>query len=144
MVHVPHLGIGAWCQDDDLVVTGQWSSLRWGTSDGTLGNVTTGNADTYLNASAATVAAYGLPVYIRLAFEFNGNWEPYGNGNETAPEFVAGWQYVVTKVCNAGGTNAKWIWSPNIWGTGGGIVDPVSGSWYPGDSYVDYVASTAI
>lgn len=140
-----------WASDLSALMFISWapasgSLYGGGTSDGTLGNVTTGAADTYLNTSASTIAAYSSTVYIRLAYEFNGNWDPYGNHNETAAQFVAGWQYVVNKLRNGGATNAKFIWSPNIWGQGdSNICDPTvadsSGvNWYPGDSYVDIVA----
>jgi mannan endo-1,4-beta-mannosidase len=117
-----------------------------GTSNGTLGNVTTGAADAYLSTSASTIAAYGKTVYIRLAPEFNGDWNPYGHTQETAAQFVAGWQYVVNKLRAGGATNAKFWWCANIWGLNSSTVttDPTladsSGvNWYPGDSYVDLV-----
>jgi hypothetical protein len=124
---------------------GAGSLYGGGTSDGTLGNVTTGAADTYLNTAASTAASYGKTVYVRLTPEFNGSWNTYGYKSETAAQFVAGWQYVVTKFRTAGATNVKWWWCPNIWGASNNSeVDPTatdtSGvNWYPGDSYVDFI-----
>jgi hypothetical protein len=113
-----------------------------GTSDGTLGNVTTGNANTYIDAAATQLNGIApTPVYIRLAFEMNGNWNSYGYSHETAAAFVSGWQYLVNRLRVTNGvTNAKFIWSPSIWASAS-VEDPTTTyPCYPGDGYVDYVA----
>jgi len=100
---------------------------------------------------ARQCALYGQPVIIRLAHEFNGGKDfmyAYGYLNETAAQFVAGWQHIVTYFRAQGATNVLWCWCPNIWDTAGvpagWICDPTandgSGSnWYPGDAYVDII-----
>jgi Glycosyl hydrolase family 26 len=121
----------------------------------TLSSMGSGTYDTsglYNNAGLYGLAVacknYGLPMIIRLCHEFNGDWNAYGNTHETAAQFVAGWQHVVSLFRTNGATNVSWCWCPNIWdtpGVGANIVDPTvadtSGvDWYPGDSYVDYIA----
>jgi hypothetical protein len=109
---------------------------------------TTGlNANAGLVGLAAACASYGKPMIIRLAHEFNGNWCPsYGQAFETAAQFVAGWQHVVTLFRTQGALNVRWCWNPNVWGKPfDNAIDPTvadgSGvNWYPGDAYVDIVA----
>ena len=105
--------------------------------------------DAGLDGLAAQCVSYGLPLIIRLCHEFNGNWNAYGYTQETAAQFVAGWQHVVSLFRAQGATNVSWCWCPNVWGLAGipegTAIDPTvpdgSGvNWYPGDSYVDYVA----
>lgn len=92
-----------------------------------------------LDGLAAACVTYGKPMIIRLAHEFNGNWASvYGNGYETAAQFIAGWRHIVTRFRSQGATNVLWMWAPNVWGSPGSpVVDPTD--WYPGDEYVDYV-----
>jgi Glycosyl hydrolase family 26 len=110
-------------------------------------------SDGGLDGLAAECVSYGQPLIIRLAHEFNSHWSsganPYGYMEETAAQFVAGWQHIVTLFRNQGAGNVSWMWCPNVWGLegipAGTVCDPTiadgSGvNWYPGDSYVDYVA----
>lgn len=105
--------------------------------------------NTGLNGLAAQCVSYGKPMLIRLCHEFNGNWNAYGYTQETAAQFVAGWQHVVTLFRAQGASNVSWCWCPNVWGLAGipqgtdidpTIADSSMVNWYPGDSYVDYVA----
>lgn len=104
---------------------------------------------TGLYGLAQQCKSYGLPMLVRLCHEFNGNWNSYGSESETAAQFVAGWQHVVTYFRGQGVSNVSWVWCPNTWGLAGisaGVdLDPTAAdgsgvNWYPGDSYVDYVA----
>lgn len=111
----------------------------------TLGSITAGSQDSVLESAGSYISGFSGTVWLRPAFEFNGNWNVYGYEQETAASFVSGWQYMVNMVRANGGSSAKWIWSPNIWGFGGPTCDPTvadsSGvNWYPGDSFVDYIA----
>jgi hypothetical protein len=123
---------------------------------GALNQFTAGTYDTSglysgtgLVGLATACAAYGGPVVIRLAHEFNGNWSSFGYGTETAAQFVAGWKHIVNLFRAYGATNVLWCWNPNVWSGTGWIsanqVDPTvadgSGvNWYPGDAYVDIIA----
>jgi mannan endo-1,4-beta-mannosidase len=63
---------------------------------------------------------------------------PFGPGHEgnTPAQFVAAWRHVVSVFRSAGATNVKWVWSPNVDCGGKCPFD----AFFPGDSYVDYVA----
>ncbi len=115
--------------------------ISWALGSGTLGAATSGTYDSDITAAASQLNGYSGTVYIRLCFEMNGTWNSYGNTHESAASFISGWQYVISKLRTEGVTNAKYIWSPNIWGGIEVAVDPVTTyACYPGDSYVDYVA----
>jgi beta-mannanase len=63
---------------------------------------------------------------------------PFGPGvdGNTPADFVAAWRYVVNRFAADGVTNVKWVWSPNVDCGGTCPFD----AFYPGNSYVDYVA----
>ncbi|HZU60671.1 MAG TPA: glycosyl hydrolase [Solirubrobacteraceae bacterium] len=103
-----------------------------------LADIVNGNYDSYIWASARQAAAWGSLMYIRFGHEMNLSGSPFGpgvNGN-TPAEFVAAWRHVVTIFRLAGATNVEWVWSPNV-NCGGQC--PFT-SFYPGDSWVDWVA----
>lgn len=120
--------------------------------NGKLGDVTRKVAgveilNAYLLASANAVKAYNKPVIVRLAHEFNGDWNSYGyeqpTPGESPEEFIAGWKYVVDFFRAQNVSNVLWAWTPNSWdrqvGDPGNIhsTDPVP--YYPGDDYVDII-----
>ena len=104
----------------------------------TLTKIAAGRYDTYILRAAREIAAYKLPVFIRLAPEMNGSWDSWGagvNGN-TPQSYIAMWRHVVSIFRLAGATNAKWVWSPNVHGASSQAFQP----YYPGDSWVNVVA----
>ncbi|HZQ35876.1 MAG TPA: glycosyl hydrolase, partial [Dehalococcoidia bacterium] len=90
---------------------------------------------------AQQLANYGRPVLLRWAHEMNGNWYPWGRGAGNTPEkYVAAWRYLHDRFVAAGATNVLWVWSPNVVDeTNGGNAVPFE-AYYPGDSYVDWLA----
>ena len=114
------------------LVTWQLYKSGWGGETVSLQSVANGSYDSYLRKAAE--AAQAMPfneILIRFAHEMNGNW--YGwSGNPTA--YVEAWRHVVSVFRSVGAANVKFVWSPN--------VDNGSypfASYFPGDSYVDYV-----
>lgn len=115
------------------LVSWQLYKSGWGGPTIPLQEIAAGNYDSYLRQAAN--AAKGMPfseILIRFAHEMNGDW--YGwSGNPTA--YVDAWRHVVTVFREENVTNVKWIWSPNVdYGS-----YPFK-AYFPGDSYVDYVA----
>ncbi len=88
---------------------------------------------------ANNVKAFGAPMY------FIFNHEPEAAASDrmgTAQDFIAAWQKVITVFRDQGVTNAKYVWTMTdyaFWRTDGGRAD----LWYPGDAYVDAIASDA-
>ena len=101
-----------------------------------------GDYDQYYANFAQGLMNYGADsIYIRLAWEFDGNWYGWGVNNGEEADFVACWKDVVnTMRAAAPGNNFKFVWNVDTYyqTNRGGI------SWlqttYPGDAYVDDVA----
>lgn len=103
-----------------------------------LSTILNGSHDAYIRSWTRAVARWGHPIYVRLMYEMNGPWSPWGYGvNDNTPaQFVAAWRHVVKIARAQHATNVRWFWCPNIDPTG--RAGPYS-QYYPGDSYVDYV-----
>jgi beta-mannanase len=107
----------------------------------TLKMVADGDFDSLLRDHfAVPIAQWGHPMFIRLNWEFNGNWYPWAvgvNGN-TAADYVAAWRHVVDLFRANGATNVSWVWCANAWASGYGLSTLAQA--YPGDAYVDWTA----
>ncbi len=80
------------------------------------------------------VAAGQGNAIIRLGWEMNGDWFPWGTNAGSAADFVGAYQHVVTAMRSAPGQTFRFEWNPTL----GGSADLAS--YYPGDSYVDIIA----
>jgi hypothetical protein len=120
-----------------------WSSQSIPSSlnepDFQLSDVIEGRYDSYIREFATAAAAWGHPFFLRFDWEMNGSWFPWAegvNGNEPG-QYVAAWRHVHDIFAAAGATNVSWVWCPFV--KGGGSSQSL-GSFYPGDSYVDWSA----
>jgi hypothetical protein len=97
-----------------------------------------GSSDKVITAAARNLARLGKPVFLRWAWEMNGNWYPWGgpeNGNNPQG-YVQCWRRLHQIFRREGADNVAWVWSIN-WNN-----HPATNhfqSYYPGDSYVDWV-----
>jgi mannan endo-1,4-beta-mannosidase len=116
--------------------------ISWGTENLPLTSIVNGSEDAIALAPAVALAkSYPGTLFIRLDWEMNGSWSGWNPDNaaqaglgESPSTYVAMWQHVVNYFRNAGVTNVKWVWAPNVdAGTG------TMAAYYPGDSYVDDV-----
>jgi len=103
-----------------------------------LSTITAGKYDTMIRNWANQIKAFGSPVWLRFAHEMNSDWYPWAEGvNGNAPgSYVAAYRHVHAVFANAGVTNVKWVWNPNV------VMDGIGSSLtslYPGDAYVDMV-----
>ena len=108
-----------------------------GNAQGTLAGGAAGNYDSYFVTLAETLVSAGFGgAYLRLGYEFNGNWNPWQVTDSTdAAAFVSYWQNIVTAMRSVPGANFKFVWNPSA-----GIDDSYSPAQaYPGDAYVDYI-----
>lgn len=107
-----------------------------------LNKILDGSFDAYIDAFADQVKTYGKTVIIRIFHEFEGNWyswsltENYGD----PAIYISAWRHVVDRFRARGVSNVQWMWcvnaEPNPYVDYNWIV-----SAYPGDSYVDIVAT---
>jgi hypothetical protein len=103
-----------------------------------LASIIDGNHDSYIQSWAKAAKAYGKPLLIRFAQEMNGTWYPWSeqvNGNSPG-EYVQAWQHVHNIFAEDAVQNVKWVWSPNVVGSG---ASSDLTELYPGDAYVDYI-----
>jgi hypothetical protein len=106
-------------------------------SQPTLREIIDGEWDPYIDEWAASAAAHGQPIVLRLAAEMNGNWYSWSetvNGNQQG-EFVEMWRHVHDRFDAAGADNVVWLWSVNRTDNlSRDIVD-----FWPGAAYTDWV-----
>jgi hypothetical protein len=102
-----------------------------------LAAISRGDWDGLVRAFATEVRNWGHPLFLRFAWEMNGNWFPWtagAKGNQPAT-FVRAWRRVHDLFASVGAKNVVWVWCPN--------VDPTH-TWvpfahvYPGNAYVDW------
>jgi beta-mannanase len=97
--------------------------------------VSKGLYDSFLKKWAQSAKEYAHPIYLRFGHEMNEPYRyPWGPQNDTPQEFVAGWKHVHDIFNKVGAKNIIWVWSPH---TAYGYFD----AYYPGDQYVDMVAT---
>ena len=108
------------------------------TGSASLRKIANGAYDASLQKWATEAASWGNPFLLRFDSEMNGQWFPWGTrplNQNTPADFVAAWRHVHQLFGNAGATNVRWVWCPNI--------DPYHemssvARLYPGNSYVDW------
>jgi hypothetical protein len=127
----------------EQVVTWEPQDYRYGADqpDYDLDSIIDGTHDAYIKQYADDIKASGVPVYLRLMHEMNGDWYPYGDGvnGNTPDEYKKAWIHVHDLFEAEGATNVKWVWCPNVDAPNWRATHSMS-SFYPGDAYVDWVA----
>ena len=91
------------------------------------------NSDFVTVAKNMVAAGFGSSI-IRLGWEFNGGWFPWAAGG-CSSAFVGAFQQVVTSMRSVAGQSFTFEWNP----TRGDLSVGNLATFYPGDSYVDYV-----
>jgi len=98
-------------------------------------DIAAGLYDADIDAQAAKVTAFGAPMF--LAFHH----EPTTVNNHdrcgTPAEFISAWQHVHDRFTADGVTNVTWAWTMTAWS----FTQENAYKYYPGDSYVDVIAS---
>ncbi|GIH13867.1 glycoside hydrolase family 26 protein [Rugosimonospora africana] len=103
--------------------------------------ITNGSQDQLIAKAADALASLKAPVFLRWAWEMNGNWYDWGgaeNGKNPGG-FIAAWRHIHDIFVAHKADNVSWVWGPNA-----GSVPQSSwnnmANYYPGDNYVDWVA----
>jgi len=116
---------------------GDLSLISMDTGSVPLRDIANGVYDSSITTWAQEAKAYGHPFFLRLDWEMNGSWFPWGTtstNQNTAADYVAAWRHMHDLVQKAGATNVTWVWCPNLEFSGGVPY----GQLYPGDAYVDW------
>lgn len=100
-----------------------------------LKSVAEGMYDPYLIRWARDARDAKVTLLIRLGHEMNDPYRyPWGPQNNEPEEFIAAWRHVVDIFKKENVTNVLWVWAPHL--AYGKFKD-----YYPGDAYVDWVAT---
>lgn len=94
----------------------------------------------YLRAFGSAIAAFGHPVILTFAREFNVSGQyPWAQGDcesTTATQWIKAWDAVRSDIDATAGGQAHFMWAPGA-DTGGTTIDPTP--YWPGSSQVDMV-----
>jgi hypothetical protein len=107
-------------------------------------SILSGRYDSRFALNAKRLASYGHPMFMRFAWEMNGNWYAHGgarNGKNPA-NFVKVWRHIYEIFQNNGADNVGWMWSPYFKSAPSDPWNDIS-NYYPGDEYVDWVGVSA-
>ena len=100
-----------------------------------LAAIARGDYDFYIDTWARSAARFEKPLLVRFGHEMNDPYRyPWGPQNNTKEEYIAAWRHIVTRFRQAGATNVLWVWSPHV-------AYEYWDLYYPGDDYVDWVAT---
>jgi len=100
-----------------------------------LAAIARGDYDVYVDAWAAEARRFARPMLVRFGHEMNDPYRyPWGPQNNTKEEYIAAWRHIVDRFRRAGARNVLWVWSPHV-------AYEYWDLYYPGDDYVDWVAT---
>jgi chitodextrinase len=109
-------------------------------SNQTIAQINAGSEDEWHRASARAVKALGVPTFVRLFHEFNGDWMRYYTPGDTPADgqaFISAWRRVVSLWKGEGANNAVFIWAPAFANGANAQVR------YPGDAWVDWIGNSS-
>lgn len=97
--------------------------------------VAEGMYDPYLIRWAKDAREAKVTILIRLGHEMNDPYRyPWGPQNNEPEDFIYAWRHVIDLFKEENVTNVLWVWAPHL--AYGKFAD-----YYPGDQYVDWVAT---
>jgi hypothetical protein len=125
--YLPHIVWEAWISNDISSIS--------------LQDILNGKYDAYIEKFGEMAALFGKPLMVRWGHEMNGNWYPWSGPRNgfSASNYIKTYQHVHDLTIKSGGSNVIWLWSPNAVSTPNCSSNTFA-SYYPGDSYVDWIA----
>ena len=123
------------------VERGRIPLVGWGCTNSD--SIIKGSLDAIIRQTAQKMKAFGHEFFMRYCWEMDGDRK---QGTVKGPQkFIAAWQHMYKIFQEEQASNVIWVWTPNAAGfkdgrkyTGG---DPPGAYFYPGDDYVDWIAS---
>jgi hypothetical protein len=127
----------AWRNAHQTVVI---SAAPWPETGGSLLACSRGDYDAHWSRFGRNVTRAGMAgrVVVRLAWEFNGNWNPWAATNPT--RFVYCWRHLQA-AAESTARALRWEWCVNR-GVGDVVLTDAAQA-YPGDRYVDFVGMSS-
>jgi mannan endo-1,4-beta-mannosidase len=105
-----------------------------------IAGIASGQYDAYLSLYAEAVKAYRHPVILSFGHEMNGDWYSWGYRHTAPAVFVAAWRHMVRLFRALGANNVTWMWTVNIINNTQRGTIPKPTAWWPGSSWVNWVA----
>lgn len=109
-------------------------NLTAGRDDGSgkAGEVAGGAFDAAIDSFVAALQAFGVPAWVRIGYEFEGEWNGY-----TPEGYVAAFRHISDKVRASGLQRVATVWC-SAGGSAGYLSFDELMAFYPGDDYVDW------
>lgn len=109
-------------------------NMTTGKDDGSSGaeRVASGEYDAAIAAFVDALAAFPVPAYVRIGYEFEGSWNGYSPGG-----FVSAFRTITDRIREAGLDTVATVWC-SAGGSAGFVGFDSLLSFYPGDDYVDW------
>jgi len=132
-------GIGAWRYSGYRLVLGVPMLPKQGRS--TLSHGARGAYNSYFVTLARNLVNAGEGgAYLRLGWEFNGNWYKWSVHNaRAAVKYARYFQNIVRAMRSVPGESFKFVWNPNGGNSHGRPYNPSLA--YPGNGYVDFIGT---
>ena len=113
--------------------------IFWENTGTSLDSIIAGSSDSYISSFATAAKASGASVILAPFHEMNGDWDDWDGtvGSNTPAKVVAAWKHMHDLF--SGVTNVKFAWDVNNVSEPDTAANAIS-VYYPGSSYVDYVA----
>lgn len=102
-----------------------------GPSAFSLQQIVNGEADACFRSFGAGLAAWNHRLFLRIYWEFNGNWFPWSG---TGSQFISAWRRTVDVLRSVGVRKASFVWAA-------ASSQCCFADYYPGNRYVDWVAA---
>lgn len=98
--------------------------------------IASGSQDARITAAAQALKAEGITIYLRPFYEFD---QPQGHPRNigSATDVIAAWRHTRSIFQSVGAANVKFVWCPMAFDYPTGVAQ----RFWPGASYVDYVAA---
>ncbi|MFN2488281.1 MAG: glycoside hydrolase family 26 protein [Actinomycetota bacterium] len=117
------------------------------TTVGILDAINSGAEDRRIIDRARRIRDFGHPLFYRLFWEMNGDWNAYNETLASTPgthdgteKYVRAWRRVHSLFQQEGATNAAFVWCPNAKDKPQTSTNHWT-NYYPGDAYVDWVCA---
>ncbi len=125
-----------WDVDNGRIPFVNWNAGKGGGSVVRWSAIANGSQDAWIQQRADAFKAFGSPIYLTFHHEPENDLSRFG----TPADFAAAFRHIVTVFRSRNVTNVAFVWTMMAW-----TFNPRSGrdamSYYPGDSYVDFVGA---
>jgi hypothetical protein len=119
--------------DSGHLIMDDWQTVIYSTHQNlTWADVAAGKYDsTVIDPEALRIKAFGKRIFLAFDHEMDAMTSTSG----TAAEYVAAYRHIYNEFAQLGVTNVIWVWTV----TGYGARDSIISTFYPGNSYVDWI-----